>query len=65
MLTREQIEEFRRIWKKEFGEEISYEYAEKRGGEIVELMRMVYGGKMKRERKKKDPNPTLDISDDV
>jgi len=57
MLTKEQIEEFRRIWKKEFGEEISYEYAEKRGGEIVELVRVVYGGKMRRKKRQSEFKP--------
>lgn len=49
MLTKERVEEFRKIWKQEFGEEISYEYAEKRGERMVELMRVVYGKKAKKK----------------
>jgi len=50
MLTKEQVDEFRQIWKEEFGEEISYEYAEERGGQLVELMRLICDGRTGRER---------------
>ena len=51
MLTKEQVEEFRQIWKEEFGEEISYEYAEERGGQLVELMRLICDVKLDKERR--------------
>ena len=37
ILTQEQIEEFRQLWKEEFKEEISYDYAEIRLGELTLL----------------------------
>ncbi|MFA6619098.1 MAG: hypothetical protein WCT23_08535 [Candidatus Neomarinimicrobiota bacterium] len=62
MLTKEQVEEFRQIWKEEFGEEISYEYAEEKGERLVELMRLICSGKRERERKMDNPTSALDIS---
>ncbi len=41
-LSMEAIEEFRQIWKQEFGEEISCEQAETRGKELVNLFEIIY-----------------------
>jgi len=62
MLTKEQIEEFRQIWKEEFGEEISYEYADERGEQLLELVRLVYGGKMKRNKELKSTSSSINTS---
>lgn len=41
MLAKEQIIEFKQIWKEEFGEEISEDDAYEKGSNLVELMRMI------------------------
>ena len=41
MLTQEEIKEFQRIWKMEFGEEISYEEAHHRAIEVATYFEMI------------------------
>lgn len=41
MLTREEIEEFQRIYEEEFGEEISYKEAHDRAIEVATLFEMI------------------------
>jgi len=47
----EAIAEFKAIWKKEFGEEISDERARKRGQELVDFYKMLVEHKYEREAK--------------
>lgn len=42
MLTKEQIEKYKAIYEKEFGEEISDEKAIEQGEALVQLMKAVY-----------------------
>lgn len=42
MLTKEQIEKYKAIYKEEFGEEISDEKAIEQGGALVQLMKTIY-----------------------
>ena len=41
MLPKEAVEEFQTIWRKQFGEEISYVDAEIRGIELIELFQLI------------------------
>ena len=41
MLTQEEIEEFRKLWKEEFGEDISYQEAHDRAVEVATLFEML------------------------
>jgi hypothetical protein len=41
-LSDEAVKEFQEIYKKEFGEKIYYEDANKRGTELIELFRVIY-----------------------
>jgi|GEM_PF-3209523 len=44
-LSEEAIEEFREVWKQEYGEEITYEYASIRAEQVLRLVSMlVYPG---------------------
>ncbi len=52
MLSNESIKEYQKIYKKKFGEEISYEGARKQGTDLVELMKLVYKPIKKSELKK-------------
>ena len=40
-LTKEAIEEFQKLYEEEFGEQLSFEEAEIRGRELVELYKML------------------------
>lgn len=51
MFTKEQVGEFRQRRKGEFGEEISYEYAEEKGERLVKLMQLICDVKTGCERK--------------
>jgi hypothetical protein len=42
-LTNDDIREFRELWKEEFGEEISVEYARTRASQLIELYALLYG----------------------
>lgn len=48
-ISDEAIAEFKAIWKKEFGEEISDEKARSRGQELVNLYKMLIEHKLKKE----------------
>ncbi len=48
-LNRKQIDEFKRIWKEKFGEEISDDFAIEHGTKMIELIRMLLESKYKRE----------------
>jgi hypothetical protein len=42
MLTHDDIEEYREIYKKEFGKEIPYEKAKRQANKLVRLFQVVY-----------------------
>jgi len=42
MLTREQVEKFQAIYKKQFGKEISYQDALASGISLVRMMKIIY-----------------------
>ena len=42
-LTQEEVDEFKKMWKDEFNEEIDEAYARKRAEELIELYAMIYG----------------------
>lgn len=70
-LSQKAIEEFRQIWKQEFGEEISCEYAEMRGKELVHLFKVIYrplpdhhSDIRHKERKGYLPNKTTLVSEE-
>jgi len=51
MLSKKSIEEFKKIWKKEFREEISDQKAYEEGGGLVNFFKLLYevDGKIKKE----------------
>ena len=53
ILSDKAVAEFKAIWKKEFGEEISDEFARSRGSEIVNFYKMLVEHKWKRMNEKK------------
>ncbi len=42
MLTKNDLKEFKKIWLKEFGEEISTEMAEDEGSRLINLFKAIY-----------------------
>jgi len=42
MLNKNQIQKFQQLYKNRFGEELSHEEAEKKGGMLIELIRLLY-----------------------
>jgi hypothetical protein len=57
-LTEKQVKEFQEIYKKEFGEEISYEKAYEKGTNLVQLFEAVF--KPRENTEKKDKNKDED-----
>ena len=51
MLSKESIEKFKKIWKKEFGEKISDQKAYEEGTRLVNFFKLLYevDGKIKKE----------------
>lgn len=43
-LSNEELEEFRQLWKEEFGEEITLDYARERATELLRLYVLLAGG---------------------
>jgi hypothetical protein len=50
MLSEEAIEDYRQIYKEEFGKEISFEEANKQGTNLVELYRLILKNSPKRNK---------------
>jgi hypothetical protein len=63
-LSKEAIEEFRQIYKQEFGEEISKEKADQLGTNLVDLFKIIYKkipeGSDEEPKKKEYGNPQAD-----
>jgi len=55
MLSHKAVEEYRKIFKKEFGEDISYEEAEQQGTRLLKLFEILIqvDHKVKQEKEKK------------
>lgn len=51
-LSKEAIEEFRQIWKEESGKEISYEYAQERATDLINLFKVLLKPIPKQDLKK-------------
>lgn len=52
MLSQKAINDFKKIWKKEFKEDISDEKAEKKGLELLKFIKLIYKPIPKKEMKK-------------
>jgi hypothetical protein len=52
ILPREAIEEFKQIYKKEFGEELSDQDATERATKLLDLYKVIYKSKLQKENDK-------------
>lgn len=55
-LSDKAIEDFQAIWKKEFSEEISKEFAELRGSQLIELMKVLIRKPQKKSKTESNSN---------